>query len=166
MPLSSRISCSVFMRTPAFLVLLFLLAVTPCGALADEERVLFVGNSLTYVGNLPAVFSELAKETGAKVVLLGTYQFQPDASLRLVEHEAAAAQEVGIPYIEVSLKLWQLRGVAPELTWLADDGMHPGKDLVLLDALLVYQALIGSLPRPEHSQGVHLRKHQQSHGGS
>ncbi len=93
--------------------------------------------------------AELAKESGAKVVLLGTYQFQPEASLSLVEHEATAAQEAGIPYIEVTLKLWQLSGVAPELTWLADDGRHPGKDLVLLNALLVYQALFDSLPSLE-----------------
>jgi len=92
---------------------------------------------------------ERANETGAKIVLLGTYQFQPDAALRLVEHEAAAAQEAGIPYIEVSLKLWQLGGAGPEFTWLANDGMHPGKDLLLLDASLVYQALFGSLPRPK-----------------
>lgn len=31
---------------------------------SDKQRVLFVGNSLTYVGNLPAVFSALARANG------------------------------------------------------------------------------------------------------
>lgn len=185
------------------------------------DKVLFVGNSLTYVGNVPAVYSALAaangqpvhtdmivrggatlaqrvadssvaqalserkysalvlqerggdltcsfgtdscvhsrqaikhlatlgKRTGVKVVLLGTYQSHPAASRQLVEEEADAAAEAGIPYIEVSEQLQRLRSAQPQLTWYAPDGMHPGKDLALLNALLVYQALHGSLPAAE-----------------
>lgn len=185
------------------------------------REVLFVGNSLTYVGNTPAVFSALteangepiasdmivkggatlaqrvydgsvaralkekqyttlvlqerggdlicafvpescarsrqaikalaalAKEKGVGVVLLGTYQPLPAVSKRLVKGEASAAAEAGIPYIEVSEKLQQLRSTAPELTWLANDGMHPGKDLALLNAVLIYKTLRGSLPSPQ-----------------
>lgn len=187
----------------------------------QPERVLFVGNSLTYVGNVPAIYSALAvnngrlvasdmivrggatltqrasdgsvrralaegrytalvlqerggdlvcsfgpescinsratikslaalaKEQGVSVVLLGTYQPNPVASRILVEKEGAAADEAGIFYIEVSEKLQELRKVAPELAWFAADGMHPGKDLALLNAMLVHRALHGSLPNAE-----------------
>lgn len=182
---------------------------------------LFVGNSLTYVGNTPAVFSALAEANGepiasdmivsggatltqrvadgsvaraldeqkymalvlqerggdlmcsfgpdsciqsrqaikalttlaerqgTPVMLLGSYQPHPGASKRLIEAESSAATEVGIPYIEVSEKLRRLRGAAPELTWFAADGIHPGKDLALLNAMLIYQEIHGSLPKPE-----------------
>lgn len=183
-----------------------------------SERVLFVGNSLTYVGNLPAVFSalasannhvvscdmivkggatltqrvadgsvaqaleqhtysalliqerggdltcsygpdsciqsglaitalaRLAQEKGVNAVLLGTYQPWPETSRRLVDKEAVAASDAGIPYIEVSEKLQRLRSAAPELTWFYSDGMHPGKDLTLLDAIVIYRQLFGSDP--------------------
>jgi len=209
------------MRSLASLLLSILVICTSCSVQNSPERVLFVGNSLTYVGDAPAVFSALAEangkpiasdmivrggatltqrvadgsvaralderkytalvlqerggdlmcsfgpdscvqsrqaikalttlaeQNGASVVLLGSYQPHPAASQRLVEAESAAAAEVGIPYIEVSEKLRRLRNTAPELTWFAPDGMHPGKELALLNAILVYQALHGSLPSPE-----------------
>lgn len=187
----------------------------------SPERVLFVGNSLTYTGNLPAVFSALAAAdgapmpsdmivkaggtlservadgsveralgerryawlviqerggdlmcafgpdtcvrsrqaigelarmagaTGVRVVLLGSYQPNEQASRRLVEQESAAAKDAGIAYVEVSETLRFLRGIAPDLAWFAPDGVHPGKDLVLLDALRLHQALRGRLPGPE-----------------
>lgn len=55
------------MRTLILLALVFLLSVTPCSALEEQGRVLFVGNSLTYVGNLPAVFSALAEANGKPI---------------------------------------------------------------------------------------------------
>lgn len=211
------------MRILALLVLPFFLACASCDSTMRKEqteRVLFVGNSLTFVGNTPAIYSELtaanghrgisdmivrggatlservadgtvahalaskkytalvlqerggdlmcsfgpdsciesraaikalvslAKERRITVVLLGSYQTHPGASRTLVEMESAAAKEAGIPYIEVSAKLQQLRGVAPELMWFATDGVHPGKDLALLSAILVYQSLHSSLPEP------------------
>ncbi len=61
------------MRTArAFLVLVLVLA-TRSGACATDRidrpelRVLFVGNSLVYVGNLPAVFDALARRNGRPV---------------------------------------------------------------------------------------------------
>lgn len=93
-----------------------------------------------------ATLSEMARERGVRVALLGSYQSLPNASLQLLEAEEAAAAEAGIPYLEVSEKLRRLRASAPELAWLHEDGAHPGKALALLDALLVYQALQGSLP--------------------
>lgn len=89
----------------------------------------------------------LAKRKGVYVVLLGTYQSLPAASQDLIQEESSAAAEAGIPYIEVSKKLQQLRNAAPELMWFAPDGSHPGKDLALLNAILVYQAVSRSLPQ-------------------
>jgi hypothetical protein len=186
----------------------------------QRDRVLFVGNSLTYYGNTPAVFSALADANGRSVVsdmivaggasltqrvsdgsvaraleerqykalvlqerggtliclfgpdsctqsrasikalsalatdkdvqavLLGSYQGHPEISRSLVEAEWSAAAEAGIPYIEVSGKLQRLTETLPELSWFADDGAHPGKHLALLNAILVHEAVFGSLPDP------------------
>ncbi len=207
----------------AALVALLFLSLGACHAPVRQEqpaRVLFVGNSLTYFGNVPAIYSalaaangepadadmivqggatlaqrvadhsvgdalagrrytalvlqerggdllcafgpdscadsrqairdlsDLASRNGVGVVLLGTYQSHPAASQRLVEAEAQAADEAGIAYVEVSETLRRLRNVQPELDWFAADGMHPGKDLALLNAVLVYRALHGALPAP------------------
>ncbi|QNN47114.1 hypothetical protein H9L17_02830 [Thermomonas brevis] len=200
-----------------------LLCLAGCGTKAPadgkHERVLFVGNSLTYVGNLPAVFAamananghaiesdmivrggaslteplkdgsiaraldgrryaalvlqerggdllcgfgpescadssaslkaiaRMAKEKGvASVVLLGTYQSMPSVSKVIVEREGAAADEAGIAYVEVSQTLQRLGGAQPALVWFDADGMHPGKDLTLLEAMLLHRQLFGALP--------------------
>ena len=49
--------------------LLVFLALTGCSRQesVQPQRVLFVGNSLTYVGNLPAVYSALAADNGHTV---------------------------------------------------------------------------------------------------
>lgn len=185
---------------------------------AEAHRVLFVGNSLTYYGNVPAVFSALAeasgtslvsdmivapgatliqrvsdgsvaraledkeysalvlqerggdficafgpdscvqareaikalaalaRERGVKATLMGSYQRLPEFSRSLVEAESSAAAEAGIPYIEVSEKLQRLIETAPDLAWFAADGQHPGKHLALLNAVLVHEVVLGSLP--------------------
>jgi len=66
--------------------------------------------------------------------------------MQLVEKERQAAAEADIPYIEVSETLQRLRSAHQQLTWFAPDGMHPGKHLALLNGVLVYEALHGSLP--------------------
>ena len=68
--------------------------------------------------------------------------------LSCVEWPDRAARDAGIPYIEVSGKLQHLRATAPELSWFAADDIHPGRDLALLNALLVYQTIHGALPQP------------------
>jgi hypothetical protein len=202
------------------LVLTTLLLCTSCGRHSEKhsDRVLFVGNSLTYVGNLPAAFSalasanghpvssdmivrggatlservadgsvvraiaahrytaivlqerggdlmcsfgpdsciqsrqaikilaNLARKKGLTVVLLGTYQSLSLPSRQLVQEESSAAADAGISYIDVSERLQRLRSTAPELTWFYRDGVHPGKDLVLMDAILIYRQLLGSYP--------------------
>jgi len=91
--------------------------------------------------------AELGRSKGVKVVLLGTYQPDAMASRKLVETESQAASEANIPYVEVSEKLQRLRREHPQLTWLASDGMHPGKDLALLNGVLIYRELHGAMPR-------------------
>lgn len=214
-------------------LLLALGAAIACSArpgAAAGQRVLFVGNSLTYVGNLPAVYAALATANGqptrsdmivrggatlsqrvadgsvqaalanggysvlvlqerggdlacsfgpdscvaarralgelatlarvhgVDVVLLGTYQTHPGASRKIVEVEAAAAAEAGIPYVEVSETLRRLRHAEPHLAWFGDDGVHPGTDLALLNAVALHRVLRGAPPvaRPlEVSAPIH-----------
>jgi hypothetical protein len=187
-------------------------------ASAAPTRLLFVGNSLTYVGNLPAVLDalaaangrstssdmlvsggatlsdrvadgsvdrataaqhydyvilqerggnligaagdaslrdtkaahgalvRLARRNGAEPILLGTYQGMPQPSRALVAAESAQAKRLSIGYVAVSQRLQAGLNSAPDAEWFAADRMHPGPDLILLDALLLYRALFGALP--------------------
>lgn len=90
----------------------------------------------------------LAKKSGVRVYLLGTYQDNPKASKALVAAESDAARGAGIPYLEISEKLLALRAAAPSLTWLAPDGAHPGAHLALLNAIILHRSVLGELPKP------------------
>lgn len=90
--------------------------------------------------------ASLARDHSVNVVLLGSYQPNPEISRQLVEAEAATSNEAGIGYAEVSETLRHLTGAAPELAWFAADGMHPGRHLTLLSAIVIYEALHGELP--------------------
>lgn len=211
------------MRTSLVTLLASMLLAISCAAPerpSPPDRVLFVGNSLTYVGNVPAVFSalaeangrpmpsdmivkggatlservadgsvaralsehrygwlviqerggdllcalgpesckqsrhaivelaRLAKAEGTRVVMLGSYQPNPVVSRGLVDKESAAAARAGVAYVEISESLRRLRDIAPDLAWFASDGVHPGKDLVLLDAMRLHQVMRGRLPTP------------------
>lgn len=188
------------------------------------RSVLFVGNSLTYTNNLPAVFSALAEANGQRVsvemlvaggarlsdflenhafktltsgaryhsivlqekggvlscyefsrqlqeectnsrsahremanmirgmgarsVLLGTYQLQHlAASERLQANEAAVACASNIDkYLRLSELVQKGRKEAPSLNWLHPDGGHPGEDLTLLMAVLIYHGVFEEWP--------------------
>lgn len=210
------------MRTAGLLLFAVLIAALCSASARNHEasfQVLFVGNSLTYVGNTPAVFNALAaangrpaasdmlveggatlsqrlgdgsiaaafaskgysavvvqerggdlmglfgrnactdshtairaiaamaRRAGARTYLLGTYQGNPAASKALVAAESAAAAEADMPYIEISEKLRLLQTHAPAMAWHAEDGMHPGSALALLNAAAVHQALVGTPPK-------------------
>lgn len=212
------------MLVPLLAFLLLCMTGGSAGARAVDtpERVLFVGNSLTYVGNLPAVFAAMASANGHRfdsdmivrggatltqrlndgtiaralesrrytalvlqerggdllcgfgpascadsrtslnaiarmakqrgvthVVLLGTYQSLPAASKATVEREAAAAADAGIAYVEVSQTLARLARLRPRAAWFDTDGMHPGRDLTLLQAMLLHRQILGTLPAPK-----------------
>lgn len=181
-------------------------------------KVLFVGNSLTYTGNLPAVFSslaaandqhvttamianggatlserlhngvvedalqnghyshvvlqerggdflcafgpdsclnaetattklaQLAQGKGARVLLLGSYQMQPDVSVELVKAEQKAATAANIQLVAVSSYFHIAVGTERAGKWLYQDNTHPGSDLVLLQAVLLYQQVFHELP--------------------
>ena len=184
------------------------------------SRVLFFGNSVTYVGNLPAVFSALcgvsrkrcsaemivaggatltdrvsdssleralararfdylvlqerggdvmgsmmnqseaqeraesaatmlvqaARKRSIEPVLLGTYQVRPEASKALVTAERALARRLGVAYVPVSDYLVCGRQSSSSLRWFDRDGMHPGPELTLMMATLLYRELFGSFP--------------------
>lgn len=201
-----------------FLLLPLLVAGLARPATSEPLQVLFVGNSLTYVGNLPAVFgtlasanghpvqtdmlvkggatltqwidsgavqralearrydyvvlqergndfacgfgpqvckdsrhalralSDLVRANGAKPILMGTYQVAQEASEALVAAESKAAHGNAIPYMAVSGRLNAGRKKVPYADWFAKAG-HPGHDLVLLEAVLLYKQLYGTMPQ-------------------
>lgn len=89
----------------------------------------------------------IARKHGVSVVMLGSYQPKPEVSKQLVAAETAASKAAGIRYAEVSETLRELIARTPELEWFATDGMHPGRALTLLNAIVLHQALHGGLPR-------------------
>lgn len=181
-------------------------------------KLLFIGNSLTYVGNLPAVLDTLAASRkkplqsdmivkggatlaervadgsveralsakrydyvvlqerggdiicafgptsckdadaslsalvrivaahGATPILLGTYQAMPQVSAALVAAESAGASRLSIAYVPVSDRFQTAMKSAPAAEWIYADGVHPGHDLVLLEAALIYRQVFGELP--------------------
>ena len=94
-----------------------------------------------------AALAEMASRKGVRLVLLGSYQAHPAASRELVEKEREAANEAGIAYAQISDRLLALREVEPGLAWFAEDGTHPGTDLALLNALVLYEVLHGRVPQ-------------------
>ena len=203
-----------------FLVAAFALAACSSTPASEPTRVLFVGNSLIYTSNLPAVIDALgdangqsihsemlvkggatlrhrvedgsvdavlekghydyvvlqerggdlicggpapcetvrvstealqsladtAREHGATPLFLGTYQPLPSASEALLESEAQAAAAASVPLIPVSGLFAQALASNPGLPWLDADGMHPGPQLQLLEAVLLYHELTGEYP--------------------
>ncbi|MGH8184370.1 MAG: hypothetical protein ACREPH_12000 [Rhodanobacteraceae bacterium] len=195
-----------------------MLASVASAATSEPLHLLFVGNSLTYVGNLPAVLETLAGDNGhalqadmlvkggttltqwldsgavqraikahhydfvvlqergddfacgfgpqvyrdsrhalrelssairanaAKPILMGTYQVTPSASQGIIAAESKAARADGVPYIAVSGLLNEGRKRFAYADWFAKAG-HPGHDLVLLEAVLLYRQLYGTLPQ-------------------
>jgi len=202
------------------LAVLLAISATLASCASQPARILFLGNSLTYVGNLPEVLKTLCRSSGRncntemiveggatlsrrvedgtldravkngrkfdylalqerggdyisipsrrevttsarsaaealardairkhmKPVLLGTYQDNPRASEDLVAAEAQLAATLHIAHVPVSNYFACGRRIAPSLRWLDPDGMHPGPDLTLLMAVLLYQELFKTSP--------------------
>jgi hypothetical protein len=84
---------------------------------------------------------------GAKPIFLGTYQTLPQASAALIEAESTATSRLSIGYVPVSDLFQTAVGSAPSAEWLYADHAHPGHDLVLLEAALLYRQIFGTLPR-------------------
>lgn len=206
-------------------LLSFLILITPFhSSFAQNQetpgptRVLFVGNSLIYVGNLPAVLQHLAttnhksmevdmivkggatltgrvvdgsvehalqakhydylilQERGGdalgafgdasqkqvqsalqelsriavmhrvKAISLGGYQPSPKMTTVLLETERAVARQASIDYLDVQTSFMTGKIEHPNAEWLYADKGHPGHDLILLEAVLLFKHLFGYLP--------------------
>ncbi len=100
----------------------------------------------------------------AKAILLGTYQTMPAFSKGIELNEGLLAKKIGAIYIPVSERLRFARKRAPDLNWFYADGMHPGHDLILLEAIAIYEAIFNSgaspgelrIDRAMFGQGAHL----------
>jgi hypothetical protein len=90
--------------------------------------------------------AKASQHRGARALLLGTYQAHPEASRAIVDAESQAAKEAGVDYLSVSDRLDKLRAALPDMEWFAADGMHPGTDLTLLNALLLFERVHGVRP--------------------
>lgn len=97
--------------------------------------------------------AQIARDHGARPVLMGTYQVSHDASEALVAAESKAAATNDVPYIDVSRPLNAGRERIPYDNWFAKAG-HPGHALVLLEAVLLYRQLYGASPT---AQAVSVR---------
>lgn len=208
-----------FGRVLVVLTALVLLAACATGRSNHPSlRVLFIGNSLTYVANLPAVFDTLASQSArpthremlvsggatlserladgsaeralksgaydivvlqerggdflggfkpdsgkraddalrelaalalrfhVRPMLLGTYQIDPRFSRAIVDAETSAASRHSVTYIPVSDGLQRAINEFPAGHWFDEDGMHPGPDLALLEAVRLYQSLFDAAP--------------------
>jgi hypothetical protein len=93
-----------------------------------------------------ATLSKMARAHHVTPLLLGTYQEGAEASKEIVEAESKAARAVGMDYISVSERLRAARRALPDSQWFAPDGMHPGSELTLLDALLLYERIQSRRP--------------------
>jgi hypothetical protein len=88
-----------------------------------------------------------AARRGAKPILLGSYQQPAEVSQALLNAEEAVARRWSIAHVRVSAAFRIGLATAPERAWLDADGMHPGADLTLLQAVLLYHALFGEWPK-------------------
>jgi hypothetical protein len=93
-----------------------------------------------------ATFAKLARAHQVTPLLLGTYQAQPEGSVEIVAAESKAARAIGMDYVSVSERLRTARAALPDRPWFAADGMHPGSELTLLDALLLYERIHSERP--------------------
>ncbi|MBI3712447.1 MAG: SGNH/GDSL hydrolase family protein [Burkholderiales bacterium] len=210
------------MRRALLIFSILLSAIHPALAIGEDEakpiQVLFVGNSLTYVGNLPAVLQHIAaanhrtietdmivrggatltervddgsveralqakhydylilQERGGdalgafgevsqkqvhsalqalsriatthkvKAISLGGYQPSQRMTSVLLEAERAIAAQAAIEYVDVQTSFMAGKNQHPNAEWLYADKGHPGHDLILLEAVLIFQHLFGLLP--------------------
>jgi len=110
--------------------------------------------------------AKLAREHGARVLYLGTYQFSPQASRALVRAESRLSKQMAAEYVEVSERLRNLRQSAPQLPWLDTDQAHPGLATTALMAVLLYDQLAGVAALPfELCTGAEMYPPRWQHDG-
>ena len=92
--------------------------------------------------------AQYVRASGATPVLLGTYQRSVTASRDIERADNLLAESVEARFVPVSAEWHTQESLHPEISWMADDRMHPGKGLSLLMAVNIYRSLFGSCPDP------------------
>lgn len=108
-----------------------------------------VGDAQQACGRMTAAHLKLAREArehGARVLYMGTYQSMPAFSQMLVSAEAELGRRMGAPALEVSETLRGLQQQHADYPWLYADNSHPGIATTALMALRTYQALHPGVP--------------------
>jgi len=110
---------------------------------------------------------KIANAHGVAPVLLGTYQSIKGSSDALAAAELDLARTLKMTHVAVSPTLFKARQRFPERPWIDPDGVHPGKDLILLNAVLLYRQLFGHAPEPvDTSIRVHHSARASSESGA
>lgn len=89
---------------------------------------------------------QLATTRGVKAISLGSYQPNPDMTTVLLKSERAVTAQASIDYLDVQTNFMAGKRQHPYLEWLYADKGHPGHDLTLLQAVLLFKHLFGHFP--------------------
>lgn len=109
------------------------------GAFGDASQKQ-VQSSLQELAHMAAMHS-------VKAISLGTYQPSPQMSTALLETERAVAMQASIDYLDVQTSFMGGKTAHPNAEWLYADKGHPGHDLILLEAVLLFRHLFDTLPK-------------------
>ena len=89
--------------------------------------------------------ADAAREGGARVYYLGTYQRTAKVVPWLVGGERQIARRMGSGYVELGADWHALYTRYPGMDWLAPDGEHPGRAPTALMALRTWQVVMGNV---------------------
>lgn len=87
--------------------------------------------------------ARMARESGARVIYLGTYQPVPVVSKAMVRIERQLSESMDAGYAQISEKARQMGRQRPDLPWFQQDGVHPGIAMTALMAVTVTEAITG-----------------------
>jgi hypothetical protein len=104
-----------------FLVSALLVGCSPPPPRAAPDRVLFIGNSYTYVNNLPGVFAGLAREGGHPVVV----DMVAPSGWTLAEHASSPETAARIRGTTWSFVVLQEQSLVPAFAPARTAGMYP-----------------------------------------
>ena len=110
-------------RVLIFCLLLALLTVGCAPGCNDDActRMLFIGNSYTYVNNLPSTFAELARAGGHPVET----GMAAKGGLRLLDHELSSETQKMIQSAQWTYVALQEQSLIPSIQFSRDETMYP-----------------------------------------
>ncbi|KJV27764.1 hypothetical protein VI08_17515 [Luteibacter yeojuensis] len=111
------------------------------------------------------VLAKMARDAGARLYYLGTWQLNPVMEPELVKGERDIAAAMGARYIELGETWLRLRAADPDAAWLHSDGQHPGHATTALMAVRVWHALSGERATQPPCVGGTLYYHAPSEDG-